>query len=105
MARLVTIAVSIFLIFSFLLFALLDDPKDAWIAVILLALAFIVFVFSIYRATTRMQSELVTISQYLKNLESIDKIEYDTDFFTQEFEDINQNLIKVLNSAKKKRRD
>jgi len=102
MARLVTIAVSIFLLFSFLLFALLDDPKDAWIAVILLALAFVVFVFSIYRATARMQRELVIISTYLKNLESIEKIEYDTHFFTQEFEDINQNLIKVLNLAKKR---
>jgi len=102
MARLVTIAVSIFLLSAFLLFALLDDPKDTWIAVILLASAFVVFVFSIYRTTARMQSELVAISQYMRNLESIDKIEYDTDFFTQEFEDINQNLIKVLKSAKKR---
>jgi len=102
MARLVTIAVSIFLIFSFLLFALLDDLKEAWIAVILLASAFVVFVFFIYRATARMQNELVTISRYMKNLEFIDKIDHETHFFTQEFDDINENLIKVLKSAKKR---
>jgi signal transduction histidine kinase len=49
-----------------------------------------------------MQKELFTINDYLKNLEDIDKIDYKTRFFTQEFEDINQNLIKVLNSAKKR---
>ncbi len=102
MARLVTIAVTIFLIFAFLLFAIIDVQKDAWIAVTLLALAFIIFVSSIYRVTSRMQSELINISQYLKNLESIDRIESETHFFTQEFENINENLIKVLNSAKKR---
>jgi len=102
MARLVTIAVSIFLIFTFLLLALMEKEKDAWIAVAVLALSFIVFVFSIYKATSRMQSELVIIADYLKNLENVDKIEYKTHFFTKEFEDINQNLIKVLESAKKR---
>ncbi len=71
-------------------------------AIFLLALAFSVFVFAIYRVTARMQSELIIISTYLKNLESTDKIDYDAHFFTQEFEDINKNLIEVLNSAKKR---
>jgi signal transduction histidine kinase len=38
----------------------------------------------------------------LKNLENTDKIDHDAHFFTQEFEDINENLIEVLNSAKKR---
>jgi len=49
-----------------------------------------------------MQKELNIINKYLKNLNEIDKIEYNTRFFTREFEDINQNLIKVLKSAKKR---
>jgi len=102
MARLVTIAVSIFFIFTFLLLALIEKEKDAWIAIVILALSFIVFVFSIYKVTSRMQSELVIIADYLKDLENVDKIEYKTHFFTREFEDINQNLIKVLKSAKQR---
>jgi len=102
MARLVTIAVAIFLLFSFLLLVLVGNAKTSWIAITLLALAFSVFVFAIYRVTARMQSELIIISTYLKNLENTDKIDYDAHFFTQEFEDINENLIEVLNSAKKR---
>ena len=102
MARLVTIAVAIFSLFSFFLLVLVDDAKTSWIAIALLALAFSVFVFAIYRVTDRMQHELIIISTYLKNLENTEKIDYDTHFFTQEFEDINENLIKVLSSAKKR---
>ena len=102
MARLVTIAVGIFLLFSSLLLLLVGENRTSWIAIILLALAFVFFVFSIYRVTGKMQHELVIISEYLNNLEKTDKIEYKAHFFTQEFEDINENLIKVLNSAKKR---
>ena len=102
MARLVTIAVTIFVLFSFLLLTLIDDTKASWMAIALLAAAFSVFVFAIYRVTARMQRELIIISTYLKNLENTDKIDYDAHFFTQEFEDIHENLIEVLNSAKKR---
>jgi len=102
MARLVTIAVALFLLFSFFLLVLIEESRSAWIAVAILALSFIIFVFSIYRATSRMQSELIIISEYLKNLENVEAIDYKTHFFTREFEDINQNLIKVLSSSKKR---
>jgi signal transduction histidine kinase len=49
-----------------------------------------------------MQKELLLINKYLDNLEKIEKIDYKANFFTQEFEDLNQNLIKVLESAKKR---
>jgi len=102
MARLVTIAISIFLIFAFLLSLLIEENRSAAMAIVLLGLAFLIFIFSIYRVTSRMQGELVLIANYLKNMETIDEIDYKTHFFTQEFEDINQNLIKVLQSAKKR---
>ena len=101
-ARLVTVAVITFIIFSLLLVLLIPDTNSAFIAIGLLALAFMIFITNIYRGTSKMQSELLTISNHLKNMEDIDKIDYKTHFFTQEFEDINQNLIKVLNSAKKR---
>ncbi len=102
MARLVTIAVVIFLLFSILFVLFIKDTKVALIAIGLLALAFGIFIFAIYRGAKRMQKELMTINTYLKNLEKIEKIDYQTRFFTQEFEDINQNLIKVLKGAKKR---
>ena len=102
MARLVTIAVSIFLLFAFLLLAFVDDSKAAWSAIGLLGFAFSVFVFAIYRVTVQMQKELLIISKYLKNIDTIEKIDHEAHFFTQEFEDINENLIEVLHSAKKR---
>ncbi len=103
MARLVTVAVITFIIFSLLLILFIPDTNTELIAIGLLALAFCIFIFNVYRGAHHMQKELITISNYLKNLEDIDKIDYKTHFFTQEFEDINQNLIKVLNSAKKEK--
>jgi len=102
MARLVTVAVITFIVFSLLLVILIPDTNTVLTAVGLIALAFSVFIVNVHRGAHHMQKELVTISNYLKNIEDIDKIDYKTHFFTQEFEDINQNLIKVLNSAKKR---
>ncbi len=102
MARLVTVAAMVFLIFSIFFVLFIKDTKVALIAIGLLALAFTVFIFAIYRGAKRMQKELMIINTYLKNLEKIDKIDYETRFFTKEFEDINQNLMKVLKGAKKR---
>jgi signal transduction histidine kinase len=49
-----------------------------------------------------MQNELKIINTYLSNLDNIDSIDYKTHFFTQELEEINQSLIKVLKSSKKR---
>lgn len=102
MARLVTIAAFVFVVFSILLLSVSRDDQTTVLSVILLAIAFMIFIFSIYRGARRMQKELNMINKYLKNLNEIDQIDYNTRFFTQEFEEINQNLIKVLKSAKKR---
>ena len=101
MARLVTIAVAIFIGISIVLLIAVED-KTAYIAIALIALSFSLFIFAIYRGASRMQKELATINKYLSNLEKVDTINYKIHFFTQEFEDINQNLIKVLKEAKKR---
>jgi len=102
MARLVTIAVVIFILFSILFVLFVPDEKVALTAISFLATGFALFIFTIYRGADRMQKELTTINKYLSNIDKVDKINYNTHFFTQEFEDINQNLLTVLNSAQKR---
>ena len=102
MARLVTIAVTLFVIFSIIAWLVVEDTKARLSVIILIAAAFAIFIYAIYRGAKRMQNELMTINRYLKNIEKIDKIDYKVHFFTQEFEEINQNLIKVLKKAKKR---
>jgi len=102
MTRLLTLSVFIFIIFSVIILILSKKDQDAMLGILLLALAFILFVFVIYRAAGKMQKELKIISKYLKNLNEIDKIDDARHFSTKEFDDINQNLIKVLKNAKKR---
>lgn len=102
MARLITLAIFLFIIFSVFIILLDADIQITVIEIVLLGLGFAIFTFSIYRGSKRMQRELNIINNYLKNLEKVDEIDYHTEFFTQEFQDINQNLIKVLKSAKKR---
>ena len=105
MARLVSVAVFIFVVFSIFFFLFIPDENVALLALSLLGLAFSVFIFAVYRGASRMQKELNTINKYLESLDNLDKvdaIEYKAHFFTQEFEDINQNLINTLSSSKKR---
>lgn len=102
MARLITMAVAIFALFSLLLLTVVESNEVVWQAITLIGLAFVLFVYAIHRGAKRMQKELITINKYMENLEKIDKIDYKARFFTKEFEEINHNLIKVLKSAKKR---
>jgi len=102
MARLVTTAVFIFLFCAIMLLIFVGKDEVVIKAIGLLALSFSIFILAISRGAKRMQNELKTINTYLENLDSVDSIDYKTPFFTQEFEDINQNLMKVLKSAKKR---
>ena len=102
MARLVTVAILLFIVFSIFLVLATPDGADGITPIFLIALAFSIFIFFIYRGAGRMQKELNTINKYLENLEEIDQIDYKARFFTQEFEEINQNLIQALKKAKKR---
>ncbi len=102
MARLVTVAVLLFILFSIFLILATPDTQDGITPIFLIALAFSIFIFFIYRGAGRMQKELNTINKYLANLEEIDQIDYEAHFFTQEFAEINQNLIQALKKAKKR---
>jgi len=102
MARLITMAVVVFIIFSVLLAINIEDSDILGFAILLIGLAFTLFVYLIHRGAKRMERELVTINKYMEKLEQVEKIDYKARFFTQEFEDINHNLIKVLKSSKKR---
>jgi len=102
MARLVTIAVGIFILFSILLLLMIEDTEVVLLAVMLIALAFSLFIYAIARGADRMQKELATINKYLSRIDKADEMHYKARFFTQEFEEINQNLIKVLKASKKR---
>jgi len=102
MARLITMAMLIFIVFSLFIILITPEEQDGITPIVLVAVAFVVFIVAIYRVAARMQRELNIISSYLKNIEKIETIDYKTHFFTQEFEEINQNLIKVLKKSKKR---
>jgi two-component system phosphate regulon sensor histidine kinase PhoR len=102
MARLVSMAVGIFVLLGLIAWAIIDDTQALWSVLVLMAAAFLMFVFAIYRGARRMQHELMTINRYLKNMDKIEKIDHKAQFFTREFEEINQNLIKVLKKAKER---
>jgi signal transduction histidine kinase len=102
MARLVTLAVFTAIVFAMVFLFFISQSDLAWKAIGILILGFSIFIYAIYRGAERMQRELRIINEYLENLDTTDAIEYKAHFFTQEFEDINQNLIKVLDSAKKR---
>jgi len=102
LARLVTIAVGIFVLFSMLLLLFIDDTNMVLISILLIASAFSMFIYAIAHGAARMQKELITINKYLSRIDKADEMHYKARFFTQEFEDINQNLIKVLKASKKR---
>jgi len=102
MARLVTIVVIIFIFFTLFLVLFIEESRVVIIVVSMIALAFSLFIYAIYRGAARMQKELILINNHLCNLDKMDKIEYQARFFTQEFEEINKNLIKLLKASKKR---
>jgi len=102
MARLVTMAVTLFILFVVLLVWFDDDAQRDLLAVTFVAGAFLLFIYTIWRGSKQMQKELVTLNAYLENLDTLDEVEYKARFFSKEFEDINNNLIKVLKKAKKR---
>ena len=102
MARLVTVAVAIFVMIALVLSLFVEDFNTVLTVLILIAFAFTLFIYAVYRGAGRMQKELNTVNKYLSTIDKVDKIHYKARFFTQEFEDINQNLIKILKASKKR---
>jgi len=102
MARLVTLSLSVLVIFTVILALFITHTKTLLLVTFLMWLAMTMFVYSIYRGALKMQKELNKINDYLEHLDTVDTIEVDKHFFTTEFEELNQNLNKVLKKSKKR---
>ena len=74
MARLVSMALFVFIVFSLLLIIFIENNVDAYMAIVLLGLAFILFVFTIHKGAKRMQKELTTINTYLQNIDTVKRL-------------------------------
>ena len=102
MARIITVSAVIFASFVTTLLWLNEDMHQNLLAISLVAVAFMLFGYATYRGAKQMQKELVTLNNYIANLDTLDELEYKTRFFTQEFEELNESLIKALKKAKKR---
>jgi len=98
----VTLSLVVFVIFCVILAIFVEDTFVLTLVISLLGFALSFFVYAIYRGSSTMQKELIQINMYLKHLDTIDTIAFEKHFFTEEFEEINQNLIKVLKKSKKR---
>jgi len=102
LARLVTVLVLLVVIFGLFLILSFGFQKIVILTIIATIVALGIFVVIVYRGAKKIERELSTINLYLANIEEIDSVDYETNFFAKEFEQINQNLIKVLKKAKKR---
>ena len=91
------VIISALIIITFIfLFIYIFLPNKALFAMAILIVGFISLVYIIYRLTLSIQTELLTLNSYFDNIND------ETHLFTQEFEDINQKILKILKQAKKK---
>ena len=102
MARIVTTSVSVFLIFATLIFLLIDNLEVVTLSIVVIGISFMFFIYIILAMAKRMRKELLLINHYLENIDKMNNVTYKPSYFTQEFEDINQNIIKVLKASKKR---
>ena len=102
LARIITASLGIYLVFAIVLLSFFGTDMFVWLSLAFVATAFALFIYIVYRGTKNVQKELSIINKYLANLEETDTIDYETKFFAKEFEQINENLIKVLKKYKKR---
>jgi len=71
-------------------------PSKALWSIFILIIGFSILIYIIYKIAQSIQKELLGINSYFDNMQE------DRHLFTQEFEDINQNILKLLKRAKKR---
>ncbi len=102
LARLVTIALLLFVLFSVLMFTSGLETSTVFMVLAFVAATFAIFIYTIWRGARQMEKELNILNCYLRDIDTLDKVEYRARFFTKEFEQINKNLIRILKKAKKR---
>jgi len=94
MGRVVVFALVIITLLSIAI-AIVYPSKALW-SIFILIVGFSILIYAIYKISQSIQKELLGINSYFDNIED------DRHLFTQEFEDINQNILKLLKRAKKR---
>lgn len=72
------------------------SPHNALFAMAILIVGFSILIYAIYILVLSIQRELLSINSYFDNIED------EKHLFTQELEDINQTILKILKRAKKR---
>ena len=102
MVRVIVAIVMITLIFSIFLWLFISDIDTALVSISLLWLGFLIFGYVIYIISSNIQNELQSVNKYFNNIEKVGNEDSKNYLFTQDFEDINQSLIKIIKNVKKK---
>jgi len=101
MIKVIFVAMLISLISLFLIYIFIEKA-DRINAISIFTITSLIFVYFLYKISKHIEKELNIINHYLSNLNNIDKIKTNRHLLTKEFEEINQNIIKLLKSSKKR---
>ena len=104
-ARLITIVIFITTLFVLILFLVPEIYKNIYFYIILFIASQILLLMSVYYGTKRVSKELKNVENYLTDNSDIASSKPSARFFTQEFESINVELIRILRKIKKRERE
>jgi len=102
MSMLMVVVLALFYLFFLYI---LDRDEALWLDMILLAVAMGIIILVLYIGAKRVEKRLDAINESLSNFTTTDELYIEGNTFTKEFDDINKNLVKVLQSAKKREND
>lgn len=103
--RMSSLAIVLLLGFYILLKYILQREESLEVDLLLLALAMGIIMLAQYFGAKKVEKKLHLINESLSSLKDIEKFSRDDLSFTKEFDQINKNLSKVLQNAKKREED
>ncbi len=104
-ARLITIVIFITTLFILILVLVPESYKNIYFYIILFIASQILLLMSVYYGTKRVSKELKNVENYLTDNSDSISSKPSARFFTQEFENINVELIRILRKIKKRERE
>lgn len=84
---------------------ILGRYEDIGLDMSILAISMAIILLALYVGAKRVEIRLDAINESLRNFTTTKELSADGNSFTKEFDDINKNLVKVLQSAKKREQD
>ena len=105
MARLITIAIFITILYSLALVLVPVEYQNSAFHVVLFLLSQILMLGSVFIGVKRVRRELKTVESYLSGVGEFDNSTPSARFFAREFENINLKLIQILRKMKRKEKE